>query len=126
MLWSSTLSNPKWNTTEICIQRDPEGTVNTAFLGNYQQKTDTDGNTYYEKDQELCDTTQKYIYLRDDIWRVGYNLDSKRSNLYCPETVATPDLCTAGTWVNGNDQDTLLTVTAEACPGNCSFSFFLC
>lgn len=87
-------------------------------------KTDSNGATYYEKDQVFCDTEPEYLYLKDDRWTVSPVLNGEDSYIQCPTTNhATPDLCPAESWYNGNNDspDTNLAVTDTECPGN-SFS----
>eukprot|EP00486_Rosalina_sp_Unknown_P010455 CAMPEP_0201592702 /NCGR_PEP_ID=MMETSP0190_2-20130828/190529_1 /ASSEMBLY_ACC=CAM_ASM_000263 /TAXON_ID=37353 /ORGANISM="Rosalina sp." /LENGTH=756 /DNA_ID=CAMNT_0048051599 /DNA_START=59 /DNA_END=2327 /DNA_ORIENTATION=- len=100
---------------DICITGT--STTNTAFFGNYQQNTDDEGNIYYEKDQVFCDDQPEYLYLTNEKWQTNQELNGNGYSLLCPdENIASPDLCTAGTWMNTGSIDSTIQVTANACP----------
>ena len=101
------------NTITITIQTDycveGSGSTNIEFYGNYIEKVDSDGKTYYEEDSICGD---QFLYEMYDRWVMSGTLWGASYNIYCDtENVAQPPGC--DNW-EGADS---VTVTRRDCSG---------
>jgi hypothetical protein len=101
---------------DICIAGDSG--VNTLCLGTYSQASDLDANqnTYYVKPR--CDGTNDFLYQNGGNWQTSTTKNGNSYYLRCPEDTASPEDCTAGTWLNAGNTDASLTVTTGSCPSS--------